>query len=280
MAMFQLFVVLALFYVIVGAEDECQASSCGGRYDGPIPPVIRFPFRLKGRQLQDHCGYPGFEVSCNKHNETEIDLQYPARASTNNILIPISVKAIVQEIDYKSQTMRISIVNASCFPIEVPTVNSSVSPFDSNDQYAPYPQYIFFNCSSDSKNSDRGYSIPCLSGPGYRVYAVGSNDAATNWPLSCVKMYNISDVPYNILSPPDYVSLPGESLKWSKPFCKNCEDQGKYCRLQKNSKNLTECYDPTPDRHIAGANFTAFNFSLHLKLGLWLCIIRNLLSIY
>nr|GME02129.1 rust resistance kinase Lr10-like [Ipomoea batatas] len=238
--------ILALILVIIAAEDECEPSNCG-----PNPPVIRFPFRLKGRQ-PDHCGYPaGFQVSCNNHNETELDLQYPARASTNNIVIPISVKAVVLEIDYKSQTMRVSIVNASCFPREVPAVNSSswASPFESNGQYSnPYPHYIFFNCSSGSEDSGSGYSIPCLSGPGYRVYAFDSSTEATRWPLSCVKMYNISDVPYSILSPPDYVANPGESLKWSTPFCKNCEDLGKYCRLEKNRKNVTECYDPTPDK--------------------------------
>nr|GMC66955.1 rust resistance kinase Lr10-like [Ipomoea batatas] len=236
---------------IQAAEDECEPSSCG-----PTPPVIRFPFRLKGRQ-PDHCGYPaGFQVSCNNHNETELDLQYPARASTNNIVIPISVKAVVLEIDYKSQTMRVSIVNASCFPREVPAVNSSswASPFESNGQYSnPYSHYIFFNCSSGSEDSGSGYSIPCLSGPGYRVYAFDSSTEATRWPLSCVKMYNISDVPYSILSPPDYVANPGESLKWSTPFCKNCEDLGKYCRLEKNSKNVTECYDPAPDKDTSGS---------------------------
>ncbi|XP_031107924.1 rust resistance kinase Lr10-like [Ipomoea triloba] len=245
------FLILALILAIVAAEDECEPSSCG-----PTPPVIRFPFRLKGRQ-PDHCGYPaGFQVSCNNHNETELDLQYPARASTNNIVIPISVKSVVLEIDYKSQTMRVSIVNASCFPREVPAVNSSSGayPFESNGQYSnPYPHYIFFNCSSGSEDSGSGYSIPCLSDPGYRVYAFDSSTEATRWPLSCVKMYNISDVPYSILSPPDYVANPGESLKWSTPFCKNCEDLGKYCRLGKNSKNVTECYDPTPDKDIAGS---------------------------
>ncbi|KAJ6370423.1 hypothetical protein OIU76_028658 [Salix suchowensis] len=66
--------VACLFYVLFvvfvaghGAGLNCTGS-CGN--DGPD---IRFPFRIKDEQ-PDHCGYPGFDLSCSDDNSTVLEL--------------------------------------------------------------------------------------------------------------------------------------------------------------------------------------------------------------
>ncbi|CAN6562009.1 unnamed protein product [Malus baccata var. baccata] len=65
-------------------QNECTESRCGD--DGP---PIRFPFRLREKQ-PSHCGYPGFDLSCDRSNNTVLEL-------------PVSVKFFVTTINYKSQ---------------------------------------------------------------------------------------------------------------------------------------------------------------------------------
>ena len=80
-------------------------------------------------------------------------------------------------------------------------------------------------------------SIPCLSIPGYPVYAIMSSADLDEVNLSsCHRMYNLT-LPYSISD------LNGKfSIKWSKSICGDCEAQGKKCRLKRNSKEPeTEC---------------------------------------
>lgn len=91
--------------ILVAAQDICLPTRC---FDSG--PVIRFPFRIKGRQ-PEHCGYPGFDLSCNPiNNITEFEFQFPVKASTNKIAIPLSAQASVQEIDYKLQVIHVSVL--------------------------------------------------------------------------------------------------------------------------------------------------------------------------
>ncbi|KAK4485333.1 hypothetical protein RD792_007970 [Penstemon davidsonii] len=92
-------IVFFVFLMIVStkAQDDCRPTRC--HKSGPI---IRFPFRLIGRQ-PEYCGYPGFDLSCNSPNSLEFDFQFPIRALTRNIVLPILAKAKVQSIDYQSQ---------------------------------------------------------------------------------------------------------------------------------------------------------------------------------
>ncbi|XP_065616733.1 putative RING-H2 finger protein ATL21A [Quercus suber] len=66
-------------------HNSCPELRCGD--DGP---PIRFPFRLRDRQPDQHCGNPGFDLYCSHNNDTVLKL-------------PTSVKAFVKHIDYKSQ---------------------------------------------------------------------------------------------------------------------------------------------------------------------------------
>ncbi|KAH0686725.1 hypothetical protein KY284_017278 [Solanum tuberosum] len=57
-------------------------------------------------------------------------------------------------------------------------------------------------------------------------------------------MYNISDVPNEVLFGKQEYSYTRIYLHWSEPFCGNCEEDGKYCKLKSNSSSSeTECFD-------------------------------------
>ncbi|XP_016445101.2 rust resistance kinase Lr10-like [Nicotiana tabacum] len=225
---------------VVTIQDQCLPTRCGD-----FGPVIRFPFRLKNRH-PTNCGYPGFELSCTKDNVTQFKLQFPLQASIKNIDIPISANVSVQEIDYKSQTIRLSELNASCLPGQISNINSSASPF-TYDQNS-YGGFTLFNCSSNKKYSTSFDRINCLSGPHYDVLAFRSYNSISQFPSSCTKMYNISDVPNEVLfGQPEY-SPTQIYLHWSEPFCGNCEADGKYCKLKSNgSGSETECVDIPED---------------------------------
>ncbi|PHU23245.1 hypothetical protein BC332_08352 [Capsicum chinense] len=225
---------------LVTIQDQCLPTTCGD-----YGPVVRFPFHLKNHQ-PSHCGYPGFELSCTSTNVTQLKLQFPLKATVNNIDIPISANVSVQEIDYKSQTITLSDLKASCLPRQISNINSSASQF-TIDQTA-YGGFTLFNCSSNKRYSSSSGRVKCLSGPNYDVYAFRSYYSISEFPSSCTKMYNISDVPYEVLfGQPEY-SQRSIRLHWSEPFCGNCEDGGKYCRLKSNSSSTeTECVDIPED---------------------------------
>lgn len=226
---------------LVTTQDQCLPTRCGD-----FGPVIRFPFHLKNRQ-PSHCGYPGFELSCTSNNVTQFNLQFPLQATINNVDVPISVNASVLEINYKSQTIALSDLKASCLPRQISNIiNSSASLF-TIDQNA-YGGFTLFNCSSKKTYPSSSGRIKCLSGPNYDVLGFPSYYSISRFPSSCTKMYNISDVPDEVLFGQTAYSQSRTSLHWSEPFCGNCEDDGKYCKLKSNSSGSeTECVDIPED---------------------------------
>ncbi|KAA8517038.1 hypothetical protein F0562_017144 [Nyssa sinensis] len=214
-----------LFFGGLGAvQDECTDKRC--RQDGP---AIRSPFRLKDSH-PDHCGYPGFDLSCTQNGDTVIEL-------------PLSVKASVKEIDYKFQLIHIYDL-LGCLPQQIRNLNLSASPFQLQENYF---NFTLINCSSAKSGLYELTPLPCLSGPGYQVYAIPSGYYLYWLPLfSCSKMYNILSVPYQIFDQKYDLQL-----HWSIPVCGKCESQGKYCRWKDNgSKHETECFK----QHAAGAS--------------------------
>ncbi|GMI83345.1 hypothetical protein HRI_002003800 [Hibiscus trionum] len=109
--------------------DGCKPTSCkrGG-------PSVRFPFRLKGRQ-PDHCGYSGFNLTCNNDNHTVLEL-------------PRSVKLLVKRIDYKKQRIQVY-AEDGCVQNQLQNLTLSLSPFNlsSNLDYYEMPQNMsLFEC--------------------------------------------------------------------------------------------------------------------------------------
>ncbi|KAM7465691.1 hypothetical protein LguiB_013253 [Lonicera macranthoides] len=201
---FRYFFFLFLFMTgrlgVEGTNDECKITKCG---ENGSP--IRFPFRLKPEQPK-HCGYPGFELSCNHMNQTVLEL-------------PVALEVVVDEIDYISQIIYVHDPH-NCFLAQVPRLNLSASPFN----FSTMPDQIaLFNCSPAERNSPT--LVPCLSGPGYQIYAeyyLSLNDELEN----CVKIHNISSIPFDLFEYPQS----DIQLSWSKPNCSMCESKGKMCR--------------------------------------------------
>ncbi|THG22757.1 putative RING-H2 finger protein ATL21A [Camellia sinensis] len=236
-----------------GREDCKPTTRCNSN-----DPEIRYPFRLKDNEQQqqpEHCGYPGFDFSCDHENHTMLEL-------------PFSVKVAVKDIDYISQLIHTYDPPHDCFPHLLQNLNLSTttSPFQlaSNKNY----NYSFFSCSSTEPISDK--PMTCRSSdPNHKVYAFPSDYFMSYFPLlSCKKMsFKISSpIPYRIFDQqPDELTL-----KWSKPTCGICEKQSKYCRLKDNSRdNETECVDDTTKSPTTGTSLLshillAFRSSLPL----------------
>lgn len=221
-------------------QDECSPTSCG---DSGI--VIRFPFWLKDRQ-PDFCGYPGFELSCSGNNTAVFELQLPVKSRTNSLMFPVSVKVSVLDINYKSQVMKISALNASCLPKEFPTMNSSVFfPFDIAEDFTY--AYTLFNCSSSytRKPWDWGNEVTCLNTNGYGVFGFSSLYGISDLPLpSCTKIYDFSNFPLEVFNGLDKYRSVETYVNWSRPSCAICEAEGKLCKLRSNeTRQEIQCFD-------------------------------------
>ncbi|XP_022888724.1 rust resistance kinase Lr10-like [Olea europaea var. sylvestris] len=240
------FIVSFIFLVLhvisgfaVSQDHECQPTRCGDS-----GPTIKFPFRLRDHQ-PEHCGYPGFELSCTESNDTEFELQFPVTASTNNVMLPIFAKVWIWKIDYRAQLIYINDFMANyCPPGQPPSVNSSISLFKIAEVFGVEEGYTLFNCSSNLTAS-YPYPIKCLSRQKYQVLAIYSSYGISSLPQysSCFKMYNVSYVPYSVFTGEHQKYSFHMSLHWSKPSCGNCEAKGKYCRLKNNgTESGMECF--------------------------------------
>jgi hypothetical protein len=207
-----------------GCADE---SRCG--HHGP---AIRFPFRLNSQP--DHCGYPGFNLSCTDTNHTVLEL-------------PISVKLFVKKIDYKSQAIQLYDPQ-HCFPRQLRGLDLSSLPFQFTFMFQTLSHFSLINCSPreikyhDDKSYQDDYKyISCLSGPSYQVYAVRSYTSPITVPfVSCTKIYTLQSIPDGIIYDNDKVV----ELEWSSPDCRHCEVmKGKRCSMKNKSSGsrTTEC---------------------------------------
>ncbi|XP_019195140.1 PREDICTED: rust resistance kinase Lr10-like isoform X2 [Ipomoea nil] len=216
---FRLFIIITLLFpLVVVGFDDCGESRC--RKGGP---KIHFPFKLikDGDEDAEHCGYPGFELSCDNNGNTVMEL-------------PHEVQLQVDEIDYASQQIFLS-DPAGCLSGKMLLyLNLSLSPFQySSTSSSDY--YSLFNCSAsiDSDEAIYGWLISCVGVPGHQVYALDSSVSLDEFPSpSCVKFRETTF---------HYPRYPFENtlqLNWLSPFCSTCEIQGKNCGL-KNHNNIT-----------------------------------------
>ncbi|KAJ6677307.1 SERINE/THREONINE KINASE putative-RELATED [Salix viminalis] len=117
--------------------------------------------------------------------------------------------------------------------------------------------YTVFNCTSYKGD---GYKhLDCLSGPGYDIYAYTADHSISYTDLTnCTKLYSLSSVPSELFG------LKSILLSWSMPGCQQCEQQGKFCNLKKNSTASleTECYDKPKSKK--GMVFVT-RFSVHFE---------------
>ena len=205
------YLLFVAFFIDLGeAQNGCiDQSRCGDN-----GPVIRFPFRLNSQP--EHCGYPGFNLSCTDANQTVLEL-------------PISVKLFVQEIHYGSQKIQFHSTSPDdCF---FQGLDLSFSPFQLFEQ--PEDYYVLFNCSPRAEiDNQYDHLVSCLSGLTYNVYAVYSESFIGESLISCTKVH----------TPRGIVTLsPILLLEWWTPACGVCEMEGKRCMISTSSGSGTRC---------------------------------------
>ena len=216
-------------------DDECKASRCSEYYDGP---AVRFPFRLKDHQ-PDHCGYPGFELSCSEGGQTVLELPSYSGAML-----------WVEKINYTSQQIVVYGFHDYCLQRQILDTNLSAFPFQYTDGYS------FFNCS-EYKDHYELWPLPCGFLSNNTVYASPSYFLTSKVDLSsCQKIFNASLLEYLIFHENWEISM-----SWSKPMCGNCEREGKKCQLKKN--NSTQPEIECIDKEAEGNKLCFFIIILH-----------------
>ncbi|OMO56577.1 hypothetical protein COLO4_35604 [Corchorus olitorius] len=203
-------------------QERCKPAGCRNGQ-----PLVRYPFRLKGRQPDD-CGAKGFDLSCDNKNQTVLEL-------------PTSVKLMVKRIDYVNQKIQVSDEH-NCVQNQVQNLSLSASPFlfMSNFDFDSRPRnFTLFNCSADNGLDDYNSNddIPCLGGQGFYIQYVGYDYSYADL-LYCRKTIDILNVPEGILSVKDNNFY----FNWSEPACGlMCEAHGQGCRPKSNSSGI-ECF--------------------------------------
>jgi hypothetical protein len=211
---------LFLFLAFTVDLEEAQSTACNESRCGHHGPPIRFPFRLNSQP--EHCGHPGFNLSCVDTKHTVLEL-------------PISVKLFVKKIDYKSQVIHLYDQH-HCLPRQLQGLNlNHSSPFQF-EEYLSLSDYTLFNCSP-REEPDYSYLISCLSGPTYQVYY---SYFITPSLISCTKMCTLRSIPYGIIYDHDKFV----QLNWSTPACGHCEGKGMRCMKSNSSGSETQCYIP------------------------------------
>ncbi|XP_062019457.1 rust resistance kinase Lr10-like [Rosa rugosa] len=219
----------------VGPEN-CTQARCKDH-----GPAIRFPFRLKGMQPL-HCGYPGFDLSCNKDKQTVLQIT-PSSAD----------KFLVKRIDYTAQEIEIYIYNKHydyyddfkdiCIPRQIFELSSS--PFEFSDAQRK-TDYTIFSCPPSDERDRLPYQLaklsPCFGNHSNKMYAFDDSDLESTPELvSCTKVEDYRSVP-------SFIMQPLLKLKWSRPSCKRCEEMGKTCGLlnqvaDDQTTQETQCLD-------------------------------------
>ena len=123
----------------IGAVDP-NFQTCGVPQNYGDGQNIKFPFYIQDKQ-KPSCGYPGFNLSCNKNGQPIISI------SRSNY--------IIQKLFYQNQTIRVSnsafsYSNSNCIPlitsISLPNGRFELAPHQTNLS-------LFYNCSSSLQES-------------------------------------------------------------------------------------------------------------------------------
>ncbi|KAL5568340.1 hypothetical protein UlMin_024915 [Ulmus minor] len=225
--LFSSLLLLPFSQIALSSDELCTKAICSAR-----EPEIRFPFQIKKSQ-PELCGYPGFDLSCDKSSQTLLNL-------------PNSGDFTVQGIDYSTQEIWINDPN-NCLPNRILNLNFSNSPF-----FGVFNQdFSFFNCSFADYLKYRLNPIACLSGSTYTVFATASPRVMSFLSSRCASIGNFP-VPVEW---PFYEEVLSSDLSdhlrltWDVPRCGSCESQGGQCGFKNNSSREIVCSN-LPDRGI------------------------------
>ncbi|XP_059442033.1 RING-H2 finger protein ATL22-like [Corylus avellana] len=201
-----IFTFFILLPQITSSAVICKTSSCGDSEN----PLVKFPFRLKGTDADQSCGYPGFDLSCNNQNQTILTLP--------------SGDVVVEIIDYYEQSIYIDFDDPDhCFAGRLlQNFTLSGTPF----QFPAFRMYVtFLNCSANV-TMIHGQAIDCVSGDGYKIWITPSAYLGflMTLPPSC-QVILMALAPMSQLSPTRLLM----HLTWGEPSCGECVAGGGYC---------------------------------------------------
>ncbi|XP_062120189.1 putative RING-H2 finger protein ATL21A [Humulus lupulus] len=245
-----LFFISSFSHITESSEVRCVKAACATH-----EPNIRFPFRIKNLQTES-CGYPGFDLSCDKAGQTLLKLPNSEELFT------------VQGIDYGTQDIWINDPN-NCLPNRIiHSLNFTDSPF-----YSAYSEdFTFFNCSLDYLRYGLN-PIACLSGPTYTVFATASSKAIELLSTTTCRSIGTFQVP---IEWPFYEQVWSSDLSdhlrltWDIPTCGRCESRGGRCGFKANSSREIVCSD-IPDRGIPRS--ARYAVSVGVGIPAILCIV-------
>ncbi|KAH0729116.1 hypothetical protein KY289_000304 [Solanum tuberosum] len=204
---------MVLLAMVGDGAYDCSEPRCGS-----YGPSIHFPFRL--RHQPEYCGYPGFELSCDRENQTILTL-------------PNSLILYVEEIDYMSQKISLSDPER-CLILNILHLNLSASPFSFtvDEPYLTLENISIFKCSGMPAYYRNYYSV-CASDK--TLFAV--SDCLYSLPhTTCIKIHEIPSygmTTYSVIR-----------LSWLNTNCSYCERLEKDCGFKNYTKQLTtQCFD-------------------------------------
>ncbi|KVH95303.1 RING-H2 finger protein ATL20-like [Cynara cardunculus var. scolymus] len=229
------------FYLLlsksISGADDCRPASCSS-----TGPQVRFPFRIRGRQ-PSRCGFPGFDISCNKRNRTILHLTS-------------SRSYIVNKISYTAQIIYID--PEFCRPKRIRDFSLTGTPFD----FSSVRSYTFYNCSLQKLDyMFPTVLLPCLGSVNFSVIAVRTGLVGET-PENCKDMAMIS-VPIRW-----YGDVREElELMWFTPFCRSCETEGRMCGQKSDGE--TTCLGSSH-----GVQRSArYGLSIGIGVSMLICII-------
>ncbi|XP_028774801.1 putative RING-H2 finger protein ATL21A [Neltuma alba] len=205
-------------------------------YCDPNEFPVQFPFQLVRDELANgsntRCGYPGFELSCNK--------------SRTMLHLPHAGDFLVDLISYEDQKLWIRDPD-NCLPRRFMNneFNLTDSTFQLSDDYG-LMNFTFFNCSSNVTQQYQRRPIPCLSSDlnqNHSVFAVLSDfPFSTPWIEGC-KPISSASVPSSIPNGIFWGDLNADiGLQWNTPSCGDCVAKNGRCEFLKNTGLEVACY--------------------------------------
>ncbi|CAO2819213.1 unnamed protein product [Amaranthus hypochondriacus] len=222
-----------LFSQFLQAVSICSSFSCNKHKDDPI----QFPFRVPGNQTS-RCGYPGFELSCNSHDQTFLSIS--------------SKSYIVEGISYSDQLLWVSDPNR-CIPKQIiDSINLSTTPFSYRPLESPH---TFLTCFGKSDKLPAGVAeISCLSNRNKTVLMALDDRAAEKmlkeekeWKCEVLKRVNAAflwqGMEYGLY--PNDMSDMFLQLSWDIPSCGDCTVRGGNCGLVGDYGLEVACYLPS-----------------------------------
>ncbi|PIN02165.1 hypothetical protein CDL12_25322 [Handroanthus impetiginosus] len=207
-----------LLFLAIHARNNCPSRFCG-----KSPVEVRFPFRLKDQQPQK-CGYPGFDLSCQK---SKIILN-----------LPHSGVYYVRGINYLMQEIYLYDPNW-CLPRRLLSLNLLLSPFVA----AYYKNFTFLSCPSELVRT-RLTTIDCLSNSTTSVVATSSMNLARAL-NNCSTIVSLQIPVSQPVQDEEWVSSdPSDELRlgWNVPRCEDCEARGGVCGFDNSTGEELVCY--------------------------------------